>query len=381
MNSSKPLTDRLARAKSTLILSNPFFASLLCTLPLEEDASVGTLATDGRVIKYAPDFLSGLTDPKLVFALAHEVGHVVFRTMTRRGNRDPERWNIATDYIINDILIQERIGTPIDGILIDVDLVRRGKGTAEGVYALLPETGKDGKPHPAPGQPGGALDHALDGASDASGEADLDRELQVRVTQAANVARMSGKLPGSLKTLIAENAKPRVDWRSVLRDFLEKRCPTDLTYARPSRRSYALDTPLPGRTGERAGHFAIALDCSGSITDAIIERLAVELRALHADLSPEMFSVIYFDSRVSHTDAFSRDDVPTFARHGGGGTDFAPVMNAVRTLQDVSALIVLTDLDCDSFGEDPGVPVLWLSTYKTKAPYGQVVPLKEDSRS
>lgn len=374
---NRPLQDRIVRAKSTLLVTQPFFATLLCQIPLRADPSCKTLATNGREIIYSPDFLSGLTDPQIVFALAHEVGHIAYRTMLRRNGRDATRWNMATDYIINGDLIRERIGAPIADILHDVDLVARGNGTAEGVYSLIPETQPDGKPQPSPGESGGSLDDAQDAPGDPSELDALDADLAVRITQAANVARMAGKLPGSLKALIAENAKPKIDWKAVLRDFLEKRAPVELTYSRPSRRSLALDVPMPGRTGVRAGHFVVALDCSGSISDALISRLAIEVRAIHVDTSPEFLTVICFDSRISHTETFSRDDTPVLARHGGGGTDFAPVMDAVRDLQDVSALVVLTDLDCSSFGTDPGVPVLWITSDKTKAPYGQIVPIKE----
>jgi VWA-like protein DUF2201 len=36
-------------------------------------------------------------------------------------------------------------------------------------------------------------------------------------------------------------------------------------------------------------------------------------------------------------------------------------------------VIVLTDLECDDFGDDPGYPVLWVSVREGKAPFGEVV--------
>lgn len=376
--------DALARAKSDLIRTQPFFASLICSIPMTPDASVETMETDGRSVKYSPNFVSSLTGPELLFVLAHETLHIVYKHSTRRNGRNPERWNIAADYLINQILSDEKIGKMPASGLYDPDLVARGNATTEGIYALLPDSPESGtpnapgKPDSSPGTPGPGkpLDKVVDAGADASEIADADAEITAAISAAANVARMSGKLPGALKGLIAENAKPRVDWKSVLRDFLTRRAPLETSFARPKKRFLADDLILPSLNGQNPGHFVLALDMSGSISDEILSVFAREARGIHEDMRPETLTVIYFDSKVSHTDTFSPDDTLTVTRHGGGGTDFAPVMAHVRTLSDVAAIVILTDLDCSSFGEAPDAPVLWVSTLRDRAPYGQIVPMK-----
>ena len=101
-----PNAEKLTKAKAKLVMSQPFFASLVCNLPLIEDANLNppTMATNGKYIKFHPEFVEKCTLAEVIFVLCHEVGHCMFQHMFRRKHRDPKRWNIAGDYIINDML-------------------------------------------------------------------------------------------------------------------------------------------------------------------------------------------------------------------------------------------------------------------------------------
>jgi len=51
--------------------------------------------------------------------LAHEVSHVAFGDLWRRGARDPFRWNLASDIIRNTILLAEGFKLPADGLMVN----------------------------------------------------------------------------------------------------------------------------------------------------------------------------------------------------------------------------------------------------------------------
>ena len=91
----------MLKAKNKLMNSESGLASILLGLPLEEDSSFDTMATDGQVIKYNPDFVLGLPMDEIKAVLIHEALHVVWGHHLRRGDRHPKLWNIATDYAIN----------------------------------------------------------------------------------------------------------------------------------------------------------------------------------------------------------------------------------------------------------------------------------------
>jgi hypothetical protein len=65
------------------------------------------MCTDGESIIFHPDFVAKHTDEEIRLVLIHEVLHCLNRHHERRGNRDPRKWNIACDYAINPMLMDE----------------------------------------------------------------------------------------------------------------------------------------------------------------------------------------------------------------------------------------------------------------------------------
>ena len=374
------ISQKIVKAKTQLIFDQPFFASLLCSMPMTPDESIPTMATNGESIRFNPAWVDGLSIPEIVFVLGHEVMHCVFNHMYRKGTRDHKRWNKATDYVINDLLQTEKIGKVIEGSLLDAALVREGNGHAEGVYDVLskeaekqPDKGQDS---PGPGQPGGSLDDCEDAGVDEADKAQKQAEMKVRVVQAANAAKMCGKLSVGMARLVDDIVKPKVDWREVLRRFLSDKAKMEYSFARPKRRFLADDLCLSSLQGEKAGCFVVAVDCSGSIDKATLDSFAAEIKAIVEDTHPAMTHVLYFDSKISHAESYGPYDSLDIKPHGGGGTAFSPIFEHIRVndLQPI-ACVVLTDLYANDFGPVPAYPVLWASNGRVEAPFGAIISM------
>ena len=101
MNKPSEAFQRITRARSRLILSNAFFGTLASGLELVESDAIPTMATDGTLLLYNPDFVATLTDQELIGVLVHEVCHCADRHHTRRGDREPIIWNVAADFRVN----------------------------------------------------------------------------------------------------------------------------------------------------------------------------------------------------------------------------------------------------------------------------------------
>lgn len=385
--------SKLQRSITDLILKQPFFAALLLGMELREDAGIPTFATNGDEIRYNPNFLETLTEAEITFVLAHEVLHVALLHMTRRGQRDPKGWNIAADYVINETLAQEGIGRMPKGGLRDSALVAKGGGTAEGVYSVIAQEQEEkqgpgdpqggGPDFPGAGEEGGALDSVEDASGDDGAPADQadlakrEADLKVRINQALNVAKMSGKLSAGLERFARGLLKGSVPWREVLRDFLTARTRSDYSYSRPKRRQVSDEIILPSLLGEGLGRIAIAIDCSGSIDDAQVEAFASEIRAIAEDTNPEAIEILYFDSEILSRRTFERGEEIEIEAQGGGGTAFSPIFRALSEGEAPAACIVLTDLECSDFGPRPDFPVLWVSTAREEAPFGSVTRMKK----
>lgn len=369
--------DAVSKAKLQMVLKHPFFATIVCNMPWEEDNSIPTMATDGKHVWYNADFVSALTTPQLLFVACHEVGHVIFGHAFRRGQRDIKKWNYAGDYVINDLLISEGIGEMPTGRFMGLhnpELVVAGGGTTDGVYHLLPDNYADAD---GGGQEGGTALDACKGMGTATEQASAEAETRVLVAKAAAVARMKGSMSAGLARMIDHTLTPVVDWVDLLRRFATEAAKVDRTYARPKRRFLMQGLYLPSLAGVGMGEFVVAVDCSGSIDERQLSEFAAEIVAISQDCQPSRLHVVYFDSVVCHHDIFERGETVTIAPHGGGGTAFSPVF---RYLEEHNiqpcATVFLTDLYCSDFGPAPAHPVMWVTTAATAAPWGQVVEMQ-----
>ena len=381
-----PLEFKLSKAKTALLFSQPFFATLSMNMPWVRDDTLDppTMATDGDHIYWHGDFVQKSTHDELIFVVCHEIFHCVFQHMLRRGQREPYRWNVATDVIINDLLKKDNIGTMPQGGIDMPQLATAGKYLAEEVYNLLPPSppggGKNGGGKSGQGNNGTngqPIDHMKAPKGSPAELTEKANNMKVKVAQAAQAAKMCGKLSGNLERLVTEVLQPKVDWKDVLRRFVAVRAKTETTFARPKRRFAGEDFYLPSKSGETLGALLIAVDCSGSIGERELNEFATEIRAIHADLRPSMIHVVYFDSSISHAESYEPEDELNIRPHGGGGTDFAPIFKyADDHALEVCACVVLTDGYCGSYGNVPQFPVLWCTTGDDKMPWGEVVKMK-----
>lgn len=77
--------------------------------------------------------MAALSDDHFDGVLLHEVLHAALLHVTRRSQRDPQRWNIAADIVVNGILIEQGFSLP-EGHVRNLELERLA---VEEVYALL----------------------------------------------------------------------------------------------------------------------------------------------------------------------------------------------------------------------------------------------------
>lgn len=364
---------RMTRARASLILSAPFFGSLALQCDLVEcEADISeTMATDGQSIFYYPPFVDECSDTELRGVIAHEVHHVAKLHHTRRGNRDPKLWNVATDYNINGELIAEGFKLP-EGVLVDP---RFDGMSAEAIFSVLDserpkQSDQGGKqssgqgqagngPMGQQGQGGRQLGDVLDAApGDAAATKAAEIETMSRVAQAANAAAM---MPGQgseiAKRMITEMRTPKADIWSVLRRFVDMSARTIESWSTPNRRFISSGLYLPGREPDGISRLGIVIDVSGSINDQAWQAFYSNLLDMIDDAGPDLVDVIQCNTKIVSREQFERDDPVTITPQGGGGTDLSP---ALRELQDAAAIVVFTDCrfgKCDPF--DPGVPVLW----------------------
>ncbi|MBO6755725.1 MAG: hypothetical protein JJ902_05330 [Roseibium sp.] len=380
------LEKRLMKARAQLLMNQPFFGCLAVHLKPVETADHPAFATDGESLFYNPDYADGLTNAELQGVIAHEVMHVAADHVTRRGNRSMAKWQKACDLAINGPLLEAGFTLPgephhdpdLDGL------------SAEQIYARLPDdknqNGDQNRDQNAGGGSSGAgCGEALDAAPAHDGAAlgAVEARTQAVVRQARMLARKAeGGLSEDLERLIGELTAPKVDWRDILRSFIDDRVQMDFSWMKPNRRFIADGIYLPGQVPDGISHVVLAVDTSGSIDQAALDAFAAEIRAAWEDGAVDNLTIVYADTSVKGHHTLIPGDVFDLTPVGGGGTSFAPTFDWIEEhAPDAVAVIYFTDLKCSTFGTEPACPVLWATwgdprafdRLAGKAPFGEAI--------
>ncbi|MCY4589212.1 MAG: VWA-like domain-containing protein [Alphaproteobacteria bacterium] len=95
---------RVSDCVTELLRKQPFFGSLVLRLPLRPDATRETLATDGHEIRYSPQWVAKTASHLIETAMARVVMACALKHHTRRGERDPERWQRASQLVTHALI-------------------------------------------------------------------------------------------------------------------------------------------------------------------------------------------------------------------------------------------------------------------------------------
>ena len=363
---SKPLPEKLTKAKSRLVLRQPFFATILLSLNLIEDETLKppTMAVDDKHIYFHPQFVTECSVEELVGVLAHEVMHYAMLHPWRRGSRLHKKSNMAMDYAINCVIEDAGLELPKSRLRQDA---YDGKMWEE-IYTLLPDQDESGGG-------GGGGGNPMDDCRDAKGtEADQQQsesEAKVKIQQAANTAKAQGNLPGSLAKLLAEVMEPKVDWREELRRFMSVVTKSDQSWSKRNRRFQ--DIFLPALFSTAMGRVGVGIDSSGSVYDHAAEFVG-EVQSICEECKPSAIEVVQCDAKIHAIDVYAPGDKIKAEVKGGGGTDLCHIFDHFNGADEpIEVLIVLTDLETPFPDEAPAYPVIWVSTVKHVPPFGEVI--------
>ena len=406
MSTRDPVTKKISQARIKLLFGNPFFGNLTMHLKLIDATDAGwcpTAAVDGRNIFYNRDFFGDLDVDEIQFVLCHEVLHVAFDHFGRRSHRDPEWWNMSNDFVINGVLVQDKIGKMPTKKVTDAN-VKNDKGesaqrvglydakyvgwSSEAVYDDLEkrkvkkemtldvhlEMGKDGKSKEGKAQQGRGIPVEIDEEEMKK----LREEMKGKILQAANAA--AGKMPASLQRLIDDLVEPKINWRDLLQQNIQSCITDDFTWMRPNRKHMYSGIFLPVLDKDETVDIAIAIDMSGSISDEMARDFMSEIHGIMGCYNDFTISIVCFDTQAYNFQKFTNDTIDELLNYkpmGGGGTDFSAFWNYWMDNQiEPKKAVVFTDgFPFGSWGPENYCDTLWIITEgmktRVKPPFGQ----------
>ena len=354
------------------IMNNPKYVALAGILMLGErvvDDMVPTACTNGRDEKYGRMFVDSITDAELRFVILHECYHKLYRhliTWRHLHDIDPMRANMACDYVINIKIADDNT----DGFAVMpkgccYNVKYRGWDSAA-VFNDLPENNSSGGEGGEPGDDTGTGfdEHDWQGAEELTPDEvrELERDIDEAVRQGALAA---GKLGTGVDRDLADLLEPQVDWREVLREFIQTTCAGNdySTWQRPNRRYVSSGYYMPSGISEQVGELVVAVDTSGSVGQRELSAFMAEIKSICDTVHPECIRLLYWDTKVRQDEKYDMADlddlIKTTKPKGGGGTDVGCV-GEYLTAKGIKpqAAIVLTDGYVGHWGKW-ACPVLW----------------------
>lgn len=374
-------------AITSVLLNQPFFGQLLMRYEHVEQKDFPAIAAVTRTsLIINPEKFAELTDDEGVFVVSHEVMHGAYLHLDEmeiygRSGIGPDgkpydqmKYNRAADYVINDLLKHNKIGSmPSMGCWSQAYTYAMTPGD---VYSMLPDDPNQDKG--GQGGNGGFDQHDASGGDDPSKP---DAVTAADVVQAAATAQAMGAMPLGLDRLIDGLKKPTHSPWAVLRKMVMTALGGNdaSTWRRLNRKLIARGLGAPGRAAYGCNKVGVVVDTSGSIGEDMLRMFGGHMGAILSDARPKEILVYWVDHAVHRRDSVKNGGalrtllskpVP-----GGGGTNMPEGVNAAMA-DGCEAVVVLTD-GYTPFGDAQKRPVIWGITTEIKAPHGTTVRLVE----
>ena len=294
-----------------------------------------------------------LTEQEWRFVLAHEYLHAALCHEGRLGRRDPELWNTACDYVINQWLRDMEVGAMPEGLLYDPELAGL---SAESVYDILTVNIRKYRRM--------ARHDILFGPPDWQGSkdfVDLDTWCRSAIQRGLNFheTHERGYLPAGLVEEIRALSQPPIPWDVELARWFDERFePLEKrrTYARISRRQSATpDIPRPSWRYEEEAHagrtFGVLLDTSGSMDRGLLASALGAIASYSAARDVNKVRVVFCDAVPYDQGYMEVADIAGSVRvRGRGGTVLQPGVELLEQAKDFpreAPLLIITDCECD----------------------------------
>jgi predicted metal-dependent peptidase len=395
--------EKLITARVGLLLKAPFFGNLSTRLKLvNADEWCPTAATDGRHFYYNSRFVNLLRTKEIEFLFGHEVLHCVYDHFGRRGDRDPQLFNVANDYCVNADLIKHRVGEKITSVPCLYDPKYDGM-SSEQIYDILYENAEKIDINDLLDK---LLDEHMDGEGEGDGEegedsdkggkgrpklskADRDKirdEIKEAVLAAAS-ASGAGNLPSGVKRLLEDMTQPKMNWRELLRMNLESTIKSDFTWMRSSRRGWHMDAVMPGMKNDELIDVAISIDASGSIGERMLKDFLAEVQGIMDSFPAYKLHIVTFDTNTYNPQTYDSDNLDSICDYevtGGGGTDFDCVFDYFKAndIQPKRHIMFTDGYPGGSWGDENYCDTVFIIHGSTTItpPWGQHAYYEEETR-
>ena len=358
------LDNKISQAKAKLLVEYPLFGTLASKLALVKNDDIQNFKSNGIKLEYNEDYLQRLEVDELAFVFANGAMHASLAHERRKNRRSLWLWQLATDYAINDMLVQNGFHKPIEA-----HYSTRFSGLyAEEIYEILKDDFlKNDIEYD---------EHNADELQNDS-NSEADEELFAKEAEAKIIQELKyGENVDYLERFFKITCSSKVSWRDELKAAIERFHKDDYTLLPPSKKFLHVGIYLPSCISQKF-KMVVAIDSSGSIDKKLLDEFLSELNFLMNTISNYEIELLVCDDKIQSHKTFYNGDILEVELQGGGATDFRAVFDFIENeLEDVKLLLYFTDLDGVFPTQEPPYEVKWVSKKEGDIPFGTIIMLE-----
>ena len=374
------LSQKISQAKAKLLVDYPYFGTIASKIELVVNDDIQAFKSDGIKLEYNSDFFAELELSEMEFVFANGAMHASLAHESRKNNRSGWLWQMATDYAVNDMLVENGMDRPWQATYS-----KRFSGLyAEEIYAELKDDILRDE-----------LEYEADDMEDVQNNDNHNEERQAQQEQITQeillaeqlfeefskniltIEKQRDTLPDGLERFFELDYQGKIDWREELKSAIDKFHKDDYTLMPPNKKFLHMGIYLPSSISNRF-QIAIAVDSSGSVDEALLNTFLSEVDFLMTTVQNYQIDLLVCDDKIHSHKIFYSGDTLAVDVKGFGGTDFRPVFEFIdRELRDIKLLLYFTDLEGVFPSQHPSYDIKWVTPKGGQVPFGEIILLQD----
>lgn len=363
------INQKLTQAKTKLMLENPYFGTLATSLELRPNTAIASIHNRGDVMEYNDEYLEVLSVDEVSTLLANAAMHQALFHSERGRGKVSSVWQLASDYAINDLLVQNGFMLPPMANYSD----RFERLYAEQIYTIL--LGElDLQENEEENQEERETEQVRE--EELPEELLAQEEYEMLIEQLLSKMEKQGELPRGIERFVTSKQSAQIAWRDALYRYVNAHAKSDYRMFPPSKKHLYRGMALPSITGEEL-KIIVAIDTSASIDDKLLELFLAELYEIMQIFPHYIIELIECDAKIQNIQRLTPLEPLESKVKGGGGTDFRPVFEYIEGLhEDFKFVIYFTDGMGTFPNFEPLIDVLWvISTGEVGVPFGEILSI------
>ncbi len=373
--------QKLTKAKTKLLLEYPAFGHIISRMEFSQNDDLEAFLSDGKRFEFNDTYIEKASEDELRFALSYAALQKILGYQNRRQKRAKYLWQIATNYAIASMLKQS-------GYTVPPHFAYRGEFDgmyAEEIYEVLKseikneefsddeelESGYNEQNKQHQKQPKNTPKNSSN--EKVQMEAELEKQLEQKFLEDL-LEKHAKELPAPILRHLKITKKSKIPWQALLRRYIQK-MRTNYTLYPPSKKLLYRGIYLPSLQNELL-QITIAIDCSGSIDDALLHKFLSETEAILSSIQEYEIELIVADDRVRYHQKFLPGQALPKEVVGGCGTDFRVVFDFIKQKRlQPNLLLFFSDLKGVFPKQKPNFDVVWATKETKETPFGKVLEI------